>query len=220
MKKLLLMIFVTVVLTLIPAQAAEIHDATAAGDKVKVEKLLTQGVDVNNKDAGGMTPLFFAQNTDMAQLLIDKGADLNIKNNDKFSVLGFAINKHYDIGVIKLLIEKGANVNMKAELAGTTPKIYLLPKAVPLALAAGSDNIEAAKLLISKGANVNAQNRAGDTPLHIAARAGYQDMIDLLISHGAQVNVRNVELKTPAMVAQKSGIRMGLWFNQLLKWQF
>jgi ankyrin repeat protein len=55
------------------------------------------------------------------------------------------------------------------------------------------------ELLIKFGADVNAQNRQGQTPLHIAMNAGHThaDMVKFLISKGARKDIKNVFGWTP-----------------------
>jgi ankyrin repeat protein len=40
------------------------------------------------------------------------------------------------------------------------------------------------ELLVAKGANVNSKNNYGDTPLHLAEKAGINDIVELLRQHG------------------------------------
>lgn len=198
-----------------------LHYAAFFGDKDMSEILVIRGANVNAQNSDGSTPLHIAtamSNRDVVELLITKGSDVNAQNHDGMTPLSFASSAD----IAKLLIENGAKVNGILQSNNKTPKIYIPSKIFPLMSAAYSGNTEVAKVLIANGANVNEINVFGNTSLHMAAKAGHQDMIDLLIAHGAKLNIRDNKGQTPAMLAdnKKFGIKMGLWFNQLIKWQF
>ncbi len=66
--------------------------AVMQGDITTVERMIELGEDINKKSLG-MTPVMFAaryNKAEVLQLLIDNGADLNIKSNQGFSVTKYA----------------------------------------------------------------------------------------------------------------------------------
>jgi ankyrin repeat protein len=88
----------------------------------------------------------------------------------------------------------------KAASAGDVEKVKALlknnPKLIcdkgfyddtPLHFAA---NREVAELLLANGAVVDARDRWGNTPLHMAASAGYREVVEVLLAHGADVNAK------------------------------
>jgi hypothetical protein len=58
--------------------------------------------------------------------------------------------------------------------------------------------------LLGKGAQPNVQNKAGETPLTIAAQVGWTDGADLLIGRRAQVDMANRNGETPLILAVHS----------------
>ena len=48
---------------------------------------------------------------------------------------------------------------------------------------------------------INQRNYRGDTPLHLAARYGYQALVAVLLQHGATIHVRNNRNETPLQCA-------------------
>ena len=54
------------------------------------------------------------------KLLLKKGADPNITNDDGLSPLHVAVNKQ-NISIVKLLLKYGANPNIKSKLYHQTP---------------------------------------------------------------------------------------------------
>jgi hypothetical protein len=100
-----------------PTKAEQLQDAARKGDAAAVTKLLDEGVDVNTKFRYNATALFYAcdaGNVDVVKVLIDRGADLNIKDSFYgFTPLMLASSPprkktaaHNEIA--KLLIAKGA----------------------------------------------------------------------------------------------------------------
>lgn len=92
-------------------------------------------------------------NLDIVKLLIEKGANINVKYDLYNTPLHIAmINGNLEI--VKLLIEKGADVNAKNETNDT-----------PLHIAMIKGNHDIVKLLIEKGADINIENTKLIKPL-------------------------------------------------------
>ena len=100
-----------------PTKAEQLQDAARKGDAAAVTKLIDDGVDVNTKFRYNATALFYAcdhGHLDVVQVLLDKGADLTIKDTFYgFTPLMLAVSpaqkkrpEHTEIA--KLLIAKGA----------------------------------------------------------------------------------------------------------------
>eukprot|EP00053_Salpingoeca_punica_P000389 m.28481 g.28481 ORF g.28481 m.28481 type:complete len:152 (-) comp10282_c0_seq1:253-708(-) len=91
--------------------------AASDGDVAVVEQYLQQGVSVNAKDHTGYSPLSAAvsySHFDLVKLLLERGADPNICDNDGDSPLHLC----EDVAVAKLLLAAGADG--RANLAGIT----------------------------------------------------------------------------------------------------
>jgi cytohesin len=99
-------------------------------------------------DAGG-TPLHFAagvgNSKDVAEVLIDKGADVNAKSKDDFTPLHNAAGRgHKDIA--EVLIAKGADVNSRSKGG------FFKKGKTPLGLADAAEHKEVVELLKLHGA--------------------------------------------------------------------
>jgi ankyrin repeat protein len=200
MKKPVLFAFVLLLTftLVIPVCLADINDdlfqAIKNKDIQKAKRLLSEGADANAKKKGILgdnTPLasaIFNGAPEIAKLLIEKGANVNLKDSMTGDTpLTDAAMQGYT-EVVKLLLEKGADVHVK-NVAGYTA----------LMLAAIGGRNEIMKSLIEKGSNVNdkADDGLGSTPLHLARCS--TETVNLLITKGADVNAKDKNGKTPLM---------------------
>ncbi len=89
----------------------------------EVRTLISQGADVNSRDVfGDNSGLHWAASlglAEMARLLIDNGADLDIRNHDRNTPLHWAAGEGQKELVV-ILIAHGAHVNARGK-AGWTP---------------------------------------------------------------------------------------------------
>ncbi|HEF7218013.1 TPA: ankyrin repeat domain-containing protein [Campylobacter jejuni] len=135
--------------------------------------LIQNGANVNQANAFGKTPLFYAiefNRLDIIKLLLDNGANVNqkyINNNEKLALsANIGSNTPYFI-TFCALEHTSKNVLMHAAAYG---------------------NVEILKLLISKGANFNTVDDLGFNALDFALAAGKKENADYLKSLGLKAN--------------------------------
>ena len=58
-------------------------------------------------------------------------------------------------------------------------------------------SIQSLKLLLEAGGDINAKDARGLTPLHEAARWGWNDVVQFLVTRGADLNVKDNRGNTP-----------------------
>ena len=156
-----------------------------------IELLIDLEADINTKTNNGETPLLWLlsnnrsgynyrglsknQRTQIANLLIDRGADIDLRNSQTYSPLLLALSYGYP-EVAEKLIAKGANINFTTQ-----------DNITPLMRALSNNHTEIARELIARGAKINVQNNRNQTPLSIAVAKNNLEMIKLLIAKGADV---------------------------------
>jgi ankyrin repeat protein len=105
------------------------------GQKGIVEAFVKKGgIDFNKRDTLGNTPLFYAVARgarDIAKILLDKGADPSLANNESLTPL-HAVSKSGNKEIMKLLIDAGADLNVtdKSGKSQGSPMIYRLHKII------------------------------------------------------------------------------------------
>ncbi len=185
----------------------------------KIEKALTllnenPNVNVNFKDKNGNTALSYAfynvnsydrENLDdvkkILKLLIERGADVNLKNSEDDSPLFVAINVgasfylYADIvklcvDIIELLLEYGADVNLKN-------KDGYIPFRCVLNL---DRNTKMAKALL-KGYKLNFKDDQGFTLLMHSVFENNKKMMKILVERGENIDEKDSSGKTALMYA-------------------
>lgn len=101
--------------------------------------------------------------------------------------------------MVALLVDAGADLEKEHE--GRTP---LLVAADGAAFSPEGYN-ETFACLLAAGANVNAKDKAGDTPLHMLARAGRTRPVKKLLRAGADVHGQGLADETPLVAAAREG---------------
>jgi ankyrin repeat protein len=180
------------------ALSADICNSVQQGDINKVKSMLDANPELINASNDYGTLLCIAAgrgNKEVAELLIDRGANVNekvIRINGDFTPLYIAAwNGHKNVA--ELLIAKGAEVNVKTKNGWT-----------PLHIAVWNGHRDVAELLIDKGAQINAQVSSGSSVLYLAAEKGNREIVELLVAKGATVNMKNKGGFTPLYVAAEN----------------
>lgn len=160
------------------------EDVNALDDygKSQIIKLLEKlGADVIDGEYK-CTPLCYVcsiGDIELAKILIEKGADVNIRDNygETPLILSLLLKQ---TEAAKLLIEEGADVN-KFDQYGNCP----------LSLAIEYNQTELEKLLIEKGADIDTCDDFGTTALVCAIRNGNVELAKQLIEKGADINTEH-----------------------------
>lgn len=190
-----------------------------------VKSLLKLHANVHTKNIFGQTPLCTAQTREIAQLLINAGADIHACDNEGNTPLMKAADKG-KLDVVTLLFEKGARLSVKNKYGKTaldkavvqkamcTPAEYKAYEAVITYLQNTQQSLDKALVtaiqrsqldnvthLLNQGANPNPSTNQNIIPLFFAKT---KEITKALINAGARVNEQNTHNKTALHEA-------GLW---------
>lgn len=179
--------------------------AALKGDLATVEKLASQGANINYTDQWGNCAVFSAAwegNIEALDLYHKLGALMNMEGNN------LLCNAAYNgqAGSVNWFLEKGADPNFTFVNTGENALHYTISKTSEI-----DQRTEIVRLLIAAGTDVNKKTIKGaetlcfmrdaflkaETPLHRAAAYGNIAIIRLLIEAGADPSAKDANGDTP-----------------------
>jgi len=213
-------------------EARQLVAAVTSGDVMRVESLLSSGVNPNVRakrqgDYLGPPSLpaldvaIGRGNQQMVQVLLEHGANPNsVSSTDivldpTFTPLTRAIDKGL-ADIVQLLLDHGADVNrggtkspLAVALARNDDRIVTmlvdnkkLDVSGALCDAAQDGNFGIVQRLLARSPNLNAFDRRGLLPLAAAVRSGDVNVVQALLDRGAMVDGKNRKGETPLMFAR------------------
>lgn len=157
------------------------------------------GVRININEANGSGnafPLYIAAikgRRELLQLLLERGADVNLANADGHTALHCSSEKGYG-EVVEVLLSHGAIVD-KVDNHEITP----------LHKAANFNHPATVTALCTRGADMNKADSEGTTPLFVASEQGYTGVVEVLTEWGADTEKAAPCGKTPLIIAALGG---------------
>jgi ankyrin repeat protein len=222
--------------------------------------LMDHGADPNLKNKGGWSPLYLATDNrnieggdypvrpadldhlDFIKLLIDKGADVNVRvcgvNSTPEKCSGdstetrtnFTMQWLYEDGATPFLraAQSSDTVLMKLLLEhGANPKIATANNVTALAVASGigwvegvtyetsrEQNLETVKMCLDLGIDPNTADAEGRTALHGAAHKGRNEIVKLLVERGAKLDAHDLGSRDTVNGAMKGMTWIPLHYSQ------
>lgn len=188
-----------------PLHLAARYDIIAAA-----KCLIERNANINSKNIYGTTPLHFGVrrgNAELCEMLIKAGVSINATDNAENTPLHAAMLCENE-NVVKMLMDHGAS-----------PSACDVEGERPIHVAASEDQCEFIELLAKKAIAeipedkkdeelkkfINVRSHEKDTPLHLAAQAGYEETVKTLIKLGADINALTDTKQTPLHLAAISG---------------
>ena len=188
------------------AHAGSLHDAAGTGNRHEINQLLANGLDPNQPDHKGHTPLHHAavrfEMPELVRTLLDAGADPNARAKDGSTPLHYAAGatRHLAVGA---LLAGGADPNARNR-DGDTPLHYL---AADWKATDGTGLEGLAALSAVAGATATG-GQTGGLIAGILALAGRGHMrrkiawtVSALVEGGAELGARNDAGHTPRTIA-------------------
>ncbi len=185
-----------------------------------VKQAIADGADVKsqNDEAFGSenAPLIYAVGfglTEIVELLIANGANVNAQEKRGFTPLDFAKGKTAALlrkhgGKMRKQLKAQNNEHGLGNYQNKRGYGYKLPKREPIHDAADNGDIEGVKRHLSAGVDVNTKTKDRYTPLHFASMGGFKEIVELLIAEGAAVNAKEGYFgRTPMELAIEVGKR-------------
>ncbi|XP_041355511.1 uncharacterized protein LOC121373126 [Gigantopelta aegis] len=174
------------------------HSCVGKHDNPEIlEMLFHRGMNnVNCRDNGLKTPAMYASRsgrTDILHYLVDRGADLNLKDKPGQTCLHYAcFSKNEDI--ISYLVGCGVYINCEDN-----------KKKTPLMTACFRGNSVAVHVLLELGADDTKLNVYTEACVHTACREGHVEVVEVLVRHGVDMEMEGKFGRTPFMYACQYG---------------
>ena len=167
-----------------PIRATDKASADQVVTTERVEQWLKDGADLNEELGNAI----IANDAGRVALLIDKGADVNVRDSNGYAPLHTAA-RNRNSPIVELLAKNKADTNAR-DGDGFTPLDYAI----------GRNHVPTVEMLLKSGARPDEPNSNGITPLVLALSDGRYYAAKALIDHGADVNLASgKEAITPLM---------------------
>ncbi len=148
-------------------------NAVQKNDAAAVQKLIAQGVNVDETDANGDSPLIMAAYngyTEITRLLLEAGADVGALDPGMKATALHAAAYAGRTEAAKLLVQYQVDIDKQGPFNGYTA----------LHDAIWQNNVEVARVLIEAGANLTLKSHSGQTPLDFARSKHATEIIALI----------------------------------------
>ncbi|GIY66767.1 hypothetical protein CEXT_607371 [Caerostris extrusa] len=155
---------------------------------------------INTKSDDGYTPLHIAASEgyeDIIELLLDNGAKVNIKDNEKRIPVELAIIKSH-IPAVKILVNKENLTDEYIDfniLLNTAAKFGRLSSKDLVRLAIKYDNLNAVKCLINKTKEVNERHKIRKTALKLAVIFWAIDALKFLLESNEFIDISKFKFR-------------------------
>ena len=157
--------------------------------------LIEHGADVNARMNTGQTPLHLAGTVEVVRVLLEHRANVCTEDKEGKTPLRVAVLETMKLEITRMLLERGANADV-ADSEGRT-LLHKLADYWGLKNYGKNDIVRLVRMLLEHGANVGAVSLLGETPLHMSAGSGCVETLRILLEHGANVGAVDNGGRTP-----------------------
>ncbi|KAH6934284.1 hypothetical protein HPB50_022864 [Hyalomma asiaticum] len=158
-----------------------LHGASYAGNKFLVKMMAVACVNLNEGDKDGDTALHYAvygNKPEMLELLINSGADVNIRNKRKYTPIHVAVNKQH-VRCVRVLTNYSGRLDANAQdKYGDTPLHDAVEK----------KRLDILDLLLNVPTiDMNVKNKSGFNAFHQAAFKGNKHAVQRILSKKPEI---------------------------------
>lgn len=183
------------------ALAENLNRAIISGDLPQVQKLVKEGAAMDfllGMRGTALCAALSANQSSIAQFLIEAGCGVNVEDYDKEPPIFLAISKKCFDVVHKLTQHPKCNLNKYDPLTNVSP----------LALAVKNNHQNVIRWFIQAGADLNVTDHADNTALHIAICDRNYEVMKMLVKGGCDLLKNDSNGKYPMhLIASKGDIR-------------
>jgi ankyrin repeat protein len=165
--------------------------------------LIEAGADVNVKSKSGCTLLHLFRRYEFAKNLIEAGADVDAKDNEGYTPLHMGTLMG-NLDKVIFFIDEGADVNTINNL-GSTPLLTAFPFFPAKDILKRTTEKEIIKVLLAAGADPNVKDHYGKIALHHAALQEDTEYVRMLIYAGTKLDSIDIYGQSPLDYAIESG---------------
>ena len=149
--------------------------AAEIGDTTKVKNLLKKGVDINERDNFGRTPLIYAAlngHDRIINLLLESHADIHAKDDFDQTAFIAAVNRGH-VNTAEILLKNGAD-----------PSIPNSEDMLPIFIAFEREDFEMVGLLLKYGIKINTIDKKGRTVLQKIIESNQVELVRTVLRRG------------------------------------
>ncbi|KAI1655548.1 ankyrin [Daldinia decipiens] len=198
-----------VLLSPFSAEPITLLDAVRARNSDGVIRLISSGYPTDERTQDGQTVLHFCaiyNDAEIAQLLLNHGADINARDNQLRSPLNVALSSEA-LTVANVLVQRGCSLTGSTDMIfPLTQRIEEIPVIRPLLKslapkfnksasgpylvhqALETNDLRSLEILLSAGFDPNIRDKYGLPPLYQAMMQQQKEAVRLLLTHGANKN--------------------------------
>jgi ankyrin repeat protein len=168
-----------------------------------LDELKQEGIDPDQQDRGGRSPIHLAvamKSEELLRFLANRGMSLNRRDASGSTPVHAAVAVNSDL--LGVLLELGADASIQNGNGDT-----------PLHVACRQAKLMTVKTLVQHGLDVNARNRDGQTSLHASAAGSSPDQMNVvrfLLDSGADLAIRDKAGNTAATLTSNERLRSEL----------
>ncbi|XP_046340859.2 putative ankyrin repeat protein RF_0381 [Haliotis rufescens] len=176
-------------------------DACLHGDLRQVKYILSQGrANINTRGQNGTTPVMIAAvkgHREMFELLVKKGSDLSLLDDDDNNILHLACREG-NVEIVKYIhSQKIIDIESRGAFEET-----------PLMFAAEFGKGEVFSYLMEVGANIYKVDRDSENILHLSCKGGNVEIVDYVLKQNViDLNSREKKGMTPLLLSAYFGER-------------